>query len=1126
MNLRCAGSLILAFLLFPPTALAQGPRIWSRIKTVAGPALPLDGAPANTQDIGEPTAIISDRAGGYYVASGTKHSVFHVNASGAIRIIAGSRAFEGYSGDGGPATEARLNIPEGLALDSIGNLFIADKGNFRIRKVTPEGIISTVAGVGFTGRSTLTDGVPAVSTQIGQPYSVAVDQAGNLFFGAGSRIRRVDTQGIITTIAGREPSGFSGDGGPAALASMGVARSMVVDAAGNLFFADSTNFRVRKIDTAGIISTVAGSSPAGFAGDGGPATEASLSFVWGISVDQAGNLFLVDYSNRRIRRVDTRGVITTIAGTGQNGFFGDGGSATSARIYEPQGLAADGQGNLLIADTRNYRVRQISSTRIISTVAGIAPGAFQPGLSFPAGVAVHSNGDTIVADTRNRRILKITPDGTVALLVTTLDSPNHVAIDSIGNVFFTAGDLVRKISTQGVVTTIAGGIRGYSGDGGLATSARLNTPIGIAVDRDGNVFIADYNNKRVRRVTPAGLITTVAGGGSSVAETGVATEARIDPVGLSLDSAGNLFVSDHYNRNRIRKVTPDGAITTVAGSGGEGFSGDGGPATSAELRGTLGVAVDAWGNIFISDSYNHRVRKVSTDGIITTIAGSGVQAFGGDGEAASTALLDTPHQLAVDAKGDVYVADWGNSSIRKIEHLQRETYHSSGHGISFESSGTSSSEQPFTGHARVESGGATTAGLAIFGFRQNDILITEAGIAASPLIAAGRIFVEMNGPVRTGIAFANPHERPVTISFYFTDDTGNYGIAMTTVPAWGHFSAFLDQPPFNKRSAMTGTFTFSSSLPVSAGALRGLTNERGEFLITSLPVADLSEGAPQVFPHFAAGGGWTTQVALINRADIVVSGVLEFLDDAGSPLSVQVGKEVRSQFSYSIPARGAFTLNAVGTSDSILTGSMRLIAAGNALVPSGVLIFTFKKDDVTVAAAGVPASSTAQAFTLYAESNGGVQSGIAIANYSTETAFVNLELRPLDGSGAPQTATLSVAPSGHVAAFLNQFEEFQSAALPARGVLRVTSSTPISITGLRGRYNERGDFLVTTTPAIPDAALSGDPLYFPHIVDGAGYTTQFILLGPPGSEGVGGALYLFSPVGAPLNLTFTGELER
>ena len=337
---------------------------------------------------------------------------------------------------------------------------------------------------------------------------------------------------------------------------------------------------------ANLITTVAGNGAAGYSGDGSAAGKAMLNSPDGVALDTNHNVFIADTSNHRIRKIDTNGVITTVAGIGTNGFSGDGGLATNASLNSPGGIGFDSAGNLFIADTANHRIRKVDVNGLITTVAGI-------------------------------------------------------------------------------------GTNGYSGDSGPATNASLNSPAGIGFDSAGNLFVADTQNSRVRKVDINNVITTVAGNGSSAWPTagdgGAATNAIVRyPTSVAADASGNLFIVDAGD-DRVRKVDTNGIITTVAGNGNPTYAGDGGSATNASLYYPWGICLDASGNLFIADEANNRIRKVDTNSIITTVAGSGSWVYTGDNMAATNATLNFPMGVAVDSFGDLFIADTGNHRTREVE---------------------------------------------------------------------------------------------------------------------------------------------------------------------------------------------------------------------------------------------------------------------------------------------------------------------------------------------------------------------------------------------------------------------------------------------------------------------------
>ena len=439
------------------------------------------------------------------------------------------------------------------------------------------------------------------------------------------------------------------------------------------------------------------------------------------------------------------------------------------------------------------------------------------------------------------------------------------------------------------------------------------------------------------------------------------------------------------------------------------------------------------------------------------------------------------------------------------------------------------------GYARIQpgSGRTTPAGVAIFGFRQNDVLVSEAGVPASPSVSSGRIYAEVNPPVTTGLAIANPGSTDAVIAFYFSDQTRtSFGTGTTTIAAGGQIAAFLNEAPFNGDSSISGTFTFSSSVPVAAIALRGFTNERGEFLLTTLPVSPLTAAAGQTiyFPHFADGGGWTTQVILVNPTDDTLTGTVQFFEQgagagAAQPVSMTVNGQTASTFSYTLPGRSSQTLQTAGTGFSIQAGSVRVTPSTNAQGPSGLAVFSLKSGGVTVAEAGVSAAQTGQAFRLYAEATdadgGSIQTGIAIANPSSSSITVTFELLTLGGGSTGLNGSVTVAGSGQIAQFVNQIQGLESLTTPLEGVLRIstTATDGIALVGLRSRLNERGDFLITTTTLVDEADDDvTDELFFPHLADGGGYTTQFIQLSGSTDETMMGTLEFRSQTGAELSL--------
>ena len=658
------------------------------ISTLAGGNMPATGAPGASVSIPVSYGLAVDASGNTYFSSPSLNAVFKADPTGMVARVAGTGAV-GSSGDGGPALSARLNSPNGVAVDAAGNVYIADTNNYRIRKVDTFGNIATWAGTGFCCTSS-GDGGPATSARIGRAYGMTVDASANLYFADSYNnvIRKVDASGIISTVAGTGSYGYSGDGGRAASAQLYTPMGVAVDASGNLYIADRSNYRIRMVSTSGIITTVAGNGKCCYSGDGGPATSAELE-PSGVALDATGNLYLTDWGGARIRVVSTSGFISTVAGTGALGFSGDGGPATRSNVDSPAGITTDNSGNIYIADVGNARIRVVSGG-IMNTLVGGATGDGGLGVfgSFnqPFGIARDSAGNTYIADTYNNRVRKVTVSGAIMTVAgsgmagfsgdggpatgANLYRPMAVAVDAADNVYI--GDeynyRVRKVDSSGKITTVAGtGTSGNTGDGGTATNARIGAVYGLTFDAAGNLYIADASNSVIRKVDASGFITTVAGSGTSggfSGDGGLATNARLSsPEGMAIDSSGNLYIADRGN-NRIRMVSRYGVITTVAGTGGCCFGGDGGPATKAIIQ-PIGVGLDSIGNLYISDA-NGRVRLVTANGVITTLAGTGLLGYSGDGVPAVSAAIPSVIGIAVDGNGMVAFTDGSGNAVRVL----------------------------------------------------------------------------------------------------------------------------------------------------------------------------------------------------------------------------------------------------------------------------------------------------------------------------------------------------------------------------------------------------------------------------------------------------------------------------
>jgi sugar lactone lactonase YvrE len=730
------------------SSFSQDPPI---IRTVAGggpDGVPLSGA------LVEPQTIFFDASGRLVI--GTPGRVFRADASGLVRVVAGGGPlFQG--GDGRPAVEAGFNNAFGVAADAAGNLIIADTYAHRIRRVeTATGIISTIAGTGVETWSVdgaggdpaddLGDGGPATAASLSYPGGVAVAPGGDLIIvdSSNHRVRRVDAStGIITTIAGTGDEGGAGDGGPGVEARLAYPMMAVFGPGGALYVADLANSRIRRLDMgSGLITTVAGNGnptgdfdgeggdPADDLGDGGPATAATLKYPWSVDFDAAGNLFVADTQGQRIRRVDAAtGVITTVAGNGlptgyldgQQGDpiddYQDGVPATSATLSNPTDIALDADGDILIADAWNWRIRRVDhATGLISSASGqgLDDGIPAERASISAdAVATDPSGDTYTA--HGALVRKISAADGIISTVAGCDGLHpdcdrgvgwpprgtwlggggglQLAVDAAGALYIAASDfgntgtVWKYLPAADSIQRFAGDPAGPDVDGIPAADAWLGPVVDVALDTTGNLFIlqciADFPagcddfwggtglaRAWVRRVDAAtGIISTVAGGGAegSGGDGAPALGAYLQmPGSLAVDAGGNLYIAERH-RFRVRRIdAATGIITTMAGTGAHGFSGDGGPAAQAQLGLVQGIAVDAANGLLISDTDNGRVRRVDlSTGIITTVAGTGERGVGGDGGQATQARLVAPADVAAVPAGEGFLIA-GDLRIRQV----------------------------------------------------------------------------------------------------------------------------------------------------------------------------------------------------------------------------------------------------------------------------------------------------------------------------------------------------------------------------------------------------------------------------------------------------------------------------
>jgi sugar lactone lactonase YvrE len=667
-----------------------------------------------------------DSVGNVYVADYGNNRIRRITPGGVVTTLAGSLSNTSGSTDG-TGTNASFNIPTGVAVDSAGNVYVADFGNHRIRKITPTGVVSTLAG----SSQGSTDGT-GTNASFNYPHGVAVDSVGNVYVAdqVNNRIRRITPEGVVTTLAGSLSNTSGSTDGTGTNASFSAPRGVAVDSVGNVYVADIGNHRIRRITSTGVVTTLAGSLSNSNGSIDGTGTNSQFSNPTGVAVDSAGNVYVADQSNQRIRKITSTGVVTTLVGSSSGSADGTG---TNATFSGPTGVAVDSVGNVYVADQINHRIRRIIAktysllpytTQTGSSAITVPASTTQtlnfavPSSSLPstltlAGTWVLKLYAFLVSSTSSATITCQVFNGTTLLtsgtssvivssmtvqlypitfIIPTVNIPDYLELDVIVTTQsspltfqFTAPNLslietslpittlkpssglMLPLASGTVnfpfVTTLAGSLSNTSGStDGIGTNASFNIPRGVAVDSAGNVYVADNNNHRIRKIDTGGVVTTLAGSSAGSAN-GTGTNAGFTfPSGVAVDSAGNVFVADQLN-HRIRRITPEGVVTTFAGSTSGSTDGTG---TNASFNTPFGVAVDSAGNVFVADTVNNRIRRITSAGVVTTLAGSLSNTSGSTDGTGTNARFNAPQGVAFDSAGNVYVGDTGNNRIRRI----------------------------------------------------------------------------------------------------------------------------------------------------------------------------------------------------------------------------------------------------------------------------------------------------------------------------------------------------------------------------------------------------------------------------------------------------------------------------
>lgn len=803
-----------------------------------------------------PTGIAVDTAGNIYVADGGDHTVRKVTAGGVVTTIAGASGQAG-SADG-VGSNARFVYPFAVATDLSGNVFVTDVGDHTVKRITPAGLVTTLGGTAGVAGSV--DGV-TTSAQFNYPEGVAADAVGNIFVSdtGNSTIRKIAVNGTVSTFAGVAGQTGTADGNGGG-ARFNFPAGIAADSAGNIYVADHGNSTIRKITSGGTVTTLAGSAGQTGSGDG-PAASATFDHPNAVSVDSAGNVYVIDTSNQLVRKISINtGSVTTLSGAA--GFGGNvDGAGLTARFFYPFGIAVTGAGSIYVADTGNHTIRTVSATGNVGTLAGAAgvigsTDGTGGGASFayPAGLAADAGGTVFVADRNNHTIRKVATNGSVSTLAgaaglagsadgagaaARFNGPSGVAADSSGNVYVadTGNNAIRKITSSGAVSTFASGFNG---------------PQGVAVDTLGNVYVADTGNNTIRKITATGTVTTLAGAaGQTGNNDGTGAGARFNgPIAIAVNSTGTIFVAD-FSNGTIRKITSTGIVTTLAGLAGQVGDTDG-FGTAARFNQTYAIAADNSGNVFVADTNNRAIRKIDATGNVSTINGASSRFY-------------YPQGLAIDASGNLYVADGDNQSISK------------GLFVALPPSGT------VIGDQTVAAGGSTsfTVGAPNAQFTYQWQLSTDGGAT----------WVS----VTNGTTYSGALSSTLSVS--------NAAAAMNGTK----FRALLTNAAGTSSSAV-GTLTVSTTTPPPTGSAR---------LINLSVRTQVGTGANTVFVGFALNGTGSKQMLIrgvgptltqFNVTGVLAQPQLTLYNSASAVMATNAGWGGSAAMAATFSSVGAFAL--------------------------------------------------------------------------------------------------------------------------------------------------------------------------------------------------------------------------
>ncbi len=816
----------------------------------------------NFAQLNLPIGIALDANGNLYVADSGNQTIRKISPTGISSTFAGAAGAQGNSD--GSGSNARFSTPSGVAVDGAGNIFVSDSSNHTIRKVTSGGAVTTFAG--SAGNSGSADGSGSAA-RFNNPIGLAFATSGDLIVVDSNNhtLRKITPAGSVSTLAGSAGSSGSADGTGSA-ARFSNPHSVAIDGSGNIFVSDAGNHTIRKITAAGSVTTFAGAVGSTGSSDGTGGT-ARFKNPQGVAFDGSGTLCVADSGNNLIRKISAAGAVTTFAGSTGSSRSQDG-TGTGAAFQSPAGIAFDSGGTLYVADTFNHTLRKATAAAVVTTWigspprAGAADGIGAAGLfNNPWSVAIDAARNVYVADQQNNTIRKISATGAVTTLAglagvsgstdgtgsaARFNQPTGVAIDSAGNIYVADKNnyAIRKVTAAGVVTTFAGLAGSFGTNDGTGTAARFASPNGVAIDNAGNVYVADTGAFTIRKITASGVVTTLAGSPFGLgAADGTGSAARFNaPTSVTVDSGGNVYVAD-YGNFAIRKVTASGAVTTLAGSLGVQGSRDA-TGSAARFNAPIAVAVDATGNVFVIEYSDNTVRLVSPAGVVKTIAGTATIRGSDDGTGATAQFAD-PTGVAVDSLGTIYIVDYSNSLIRRGLPPGAATFTTQ-----------PASQSVAVGQSVTFSIGASGSGLS-YQWQKNGVNISGATSAsytiASPqaadaasysvLVTSGSI-TAASAPATLGVGSALP-SNPISITTQPASQTVTAGqSASFTVAATGAGLSYQWQKAGTPISGATSaTYSIASAQSNDAGSYTVVISASGNSATSAAATLTVSPAA-------------------------------------------------------------------------------------------------------------------------------------------------------------------------------------------------------------------------------------------------------------------------------------------